>query len=110
MFPIEAEGESEDENEFRNEAIELERTEESKEIESSSSSSSIKGSKKRKVTTEENASSTTIEVENIQAVDKTPIPRIIPNISTMTVIDSYTLHDANDCSDHCPVILLLSHN
>eukprot|EP00596_Hydrurales_sp_CCMP1899_P003875 CAMPEP_0119040228 /NCGR_PEP_ID=MMETSP1177-20130426/10089_1 /TAXON_ID=2985 /ORGANISM="Ochromonas sp, Strain CCMP1899" /LENGTH=454 /DNA_ID=CAMNT_0007005071 /DNA_START=4373 /DNA_END=5737 /DNA_ORIENTATION=- len=107
MFPIEVEGESEDKNELKNEAIELEKTEESKEVESSSS---IKGSKKRKATIEETASSTTIEVENTQAVDETPIPRIIPNISTMTVIDSYTLHDANDCSDHCPVVLLLSHN
>jgi hypothetical protein len=107
MFPIEAEGETEDKNKLKNEAIELERTAESKEVESSSS---IKVSKKRKATTEQTTSSTTIEVENTQTVDKTQIPRIIPSISTMTVIDSYALHNVNDCSDHCPVVLLLSHN
>jgi hypothetical protein len=115
MFPIGVEVEIEVRNGMKNEDNKLKGTVASDEHENSSSSSSTitsasttKVNKKRKATSVDTVSS--VEVVTTQTEDNIQIVRIIPSISTTSVIDSYTLHAVNDCSDHCPVVLLLSHN
>jgi hypothetical protein len=115
MFPIGVEVEIEVKNELKNEDNKLkgivaldEHENSSSSSSSSTSASTIKVNKKRKATSEDKVSS--VEVVTTQMEDNIQIVRIIPSISTTSVIDSYTLHDVNDCSDHCPVVLLLSRN
>jgi hypothetical protein len=68
---------------------------------SSSSSKKAKGSRKRPA-----PEAVEVEVEVVKA--ETSSSRIVyPNPRDVKVVDSYVLADANDCSDHCPVVLVL---
>ena len=71
---------------------------------SSSSSKKAKGSRKRPAAEVEKG----VEVEVAVVKAETSTSHIVyPNPRDVKVVDSYVLADANDCSDHCPVVLVL---
>ena len=45
--------------------------------------------------------------ENIVVSDNLILQRTYENPRNVKVTDSYILHDINDCSDHCPIALIL---
>jgi TPP-dependent trihydroxycyclohexane-1,2-dione (THcHDO) dehydratase len=73
---------------------------------SSSSSKKAKGSRKRSAAEVEKAVEVEVEVAVVKAETSTS-HIVYPNPRDVKVVDSYVLADANDCSDHCPVVLVL---
>ena len=82
---------------------------ETPQITTSSSSSSSSSSKKVKSSRKRPAHSEDEKVEIIGVVEPVTSSsnNVYPNPTGVKVFDSYILADANDCSDHCPVVLVL---
>ena len=68
-----------------------------------------KSGRKRKMetTTTTPAAAPLVAEENIIVSDNLILQRTYENPRNVKVTDSYILHDINDCSDHCPIALIL---
>ena len=70
---------------------------------SSSSSKKGKGSRKRPAPSEDEKA----EIGEVVEPETSTSNNVYPNPMGVKVVDSYILADANDCSDHCPVVLVV---
>lgn len=72
-------------------------------VSSSSSSKKGKGSRKRPAPSEDEKA----EIVEVDESETSTSNNVYPNPMGVKVVDSYILADANDCSDHCPVVLVV---
>lgn len=95
------------ETELPDQVTEVQEKEEDKEEEKVIPKSKAKASRKRAQPPVESEKSV-VEKSVVEETVKSPLPgRAYPNPTNVKVLDSYILPYENDCSDHCPIVLIV---